>query len=263
MRALILAAGRGQRVGDLTDHTPKCLLQVAGRTLLDRQLAALRAADLHDIAVVRGYCGHRLEGCDDLPLIDNAGWQLSGVCASLMSGRAWLDGEGGIVAYSDLVYTSDAIFELLRHTGDIVILYDPYWHALWRRRMAEPLSDAECFQLHPDGSVAKIGGTAHCIAEIRGQYMGLLRFSASGWTTLTGAFEALPASLRRSIDMTGMLQVLASSGIRVDAVATRGAWMEIDTAADLALCEQMIEAGELDPIPRIRQSTDRIRHGGD
>jgi choline kinase len=180
-----------------------------------------------------------------------------------MSGRAWLDGEGGIVAYSDLVYTGDAIFELLRHTGDIVILYDPCWHALWRRRMAEPLSDAECFQLHPDGSVAKIGGTAHCITEIRGQYMGLLRFSASGWTTLTRAFEALPATLRRSIDMTGMLQVLAAMGVRIDAAATRGAWMEIDTAADLGLCEQMIEAGEFDPVPPNRQLIDRIQHRGD
>src|SRR5262245_51565658 len=176
MRALILAAGRGQRVGALTNDTPKCLLHVAGRTLLDRQLAALQAADLHDIAVVRGYCGHRLEG-RNLPLIDNAEWQRSGICASLMTGRAWLDGEGGIVAYSDLVYTRDAIFELLRHVGDIVILYDPCWHDLWRRRMSDPLSDAECFQLHPDGSVAKIGGAAHCITEIGGQYMGLLRFS--------------------------------------------------------------------------------------
>jgi choline kinase len=262
MRALILAAGRGRRVGDLTNDTPKCLLRVAGRTLLDRQLAALRAAGLHDIAAVRGYCGHRLEG-RDLPLIHNADWQRSGICASLMTGRAWLDGEGGIVAYSDLVYTCDAIFELLRHTGDIVILHDPSWHALWQRRMSDPLSDAECFQLHPDGSVAKIGGVAHCITEIGGQYMGLLKFSASGWTTLTTAFEALPASLRQAIDMTGMLQVLASIGIRVDATATRGAWMEIDTAADLALCEQMIEAGEFDPAPRSRQSADHIQHGGD
>jgi L-glutamine-phosphate cytidylyltransferase len=246
MRALILAAGRGLRVGDLTDHTPKCLLHVAGRTLLDRQLATLREAGLHDIAVVRGYCGHRLED-RNLPLIDNADWQRSGICASIMSGRAWLDGQGGIVAYSDLVYTSDALFALLRHAGDIVILYDPCWHALWQRRMADPLSDAECFQLHPDGSVAKIGGTAHSITEIRGQYMGLLKFSDSGWTTLTRAFEALPASLRQSIDMTGMLQVLVSTGVRVDTAATRGAWMEIDTAADLHLCEQMIEAGEFDP----------------
>jgi choline kinase len=245
MRALILAAGRGRRVGDLTNDTPKCLLPVAGRALLDRQLGALQAAGLHDVAIVRGYCGHRLED-RNLALLDNADWQQSGICASLMSGKAWLDGEGGIVAYSDLVYTCDAIFDLLGHTGDIVILYDPCWQALWQRRMPDPLSDAECFQLHPDGSVAKIGGAAHCIREISGQYMGLLRFSAAGWTTLTTAFEALPVSLRRSIDMTGMLQVLATMGVRIDAAATRSAWMEIDTATDLALCAQMIEAGEFD-----------------
>ncbi|MBV9563482.1 MAG: phosphocholine cytidylyltransferase family protein [Bradyrhizobium sp.] len=256
MRTLILAAGRGQRVGDLTDDTPKCLLRVGNRTLLDRQLDALRAADLHDIAVVRGYCGHQLEG-RNLPLIDNPDWQCSGICASLMTGRAWLDGWGGIVAYGDLVYTRDAVFELLRHPGDIVILYDPCWYALWRRRMPNPLSDAECFQRHPDGSLAQIGGTPSDILEVGGQYMGLLKFSAAGWTTLASAFDALPAPLRRSIDMTGMLQHLISREIRVEAATASSAWMEIDTAADLALCEEMIEAGEFDFFarnpPTIRQ----------
>ena len=41
MRAIILAAGRGSRMGDLTEEYPKCLTQFAGRTLLEWQLSAM------------------------------------------------------------------------------------------------------------------------------------------------------------------------------------------------------------------------------
>ena len=43
MRALILAAGRGSRMGALGDERPKCLVELDGKPLLDRQIAALRA----------------------------------------------------------------------------------------------------------------------------------------------------------------------------------------------------------------------------
>ena len=54
MKAIILAAGKGTRLngGGLK---PKCLYEVAGQTLLDRQLAALLEAGLNEIVIVVGY----------------------------------------------------------------------------------------------------------------------------------------------------------------------------------------------------------------
>jgi MurNAc alpha-1-phosphate uridylyltransferase len=51
MRALILAAGRGERLRPLTDHTPKPLLQVRGKTLIEWHIEALARAGVRDIAV--------------------------------------------------------------------------------------------------------------------------------------------------------------------------------------------------------------------
>lgn len=59
-RAFILAAGRGERMRPLTDHTPKPLLSVRGRPLIEHHLAALAAAGVREVVVNLGWLGERL-----------------------------------------------------------------------------------------------------------------------------------------------------------------------------------------------------------
>jgi choline kinase len=58
MRAILLAAGIGKRLRPFTDHSPKCLIEIGGRTLLDRYLEALGAAGITEAVIV---VGHRKE----------------------------------------------------------------------------------------------------------------------------------------------------------------------------------------------------------
>ncbi len=60
MRAVLVAAGRGTRLGALTESTPKPLLEVAGRPILVRILDALHAAGLRDVAIITGYRGEMI-----------------------------------------------------------------------------------------------------------------------------------------------------------------------------------------------------------
>jgi choline kinase len=55
MKAIILSAGQGSRLGHLTADRPKCLIEFGGRTLLDRQLDSLEANGVHDAVVVTGF----------------------------------------------------------------------------------------------------------------------------------------------------------------------------------------------------------------
>lgn len=61
MRAMILAAGRGQRMRPLTDHTPKPLLQAGGKPLIVWHIERLVAAGMHDIVINCAWLGERLQ----------------------------------------------------------------------------------------------------------------------------------------------------------------------------------------------------------
>ena len=60
MKAIILAAGIGKRFKEETDHRPKCLIEVSGKTLLERTLTALGAAGVTDAVIVIGYRGEMI-----------------------------------------------------------------------------------------------------------------------------------------------------------------------------------------------------------
>ena len=61
MKAIILSAGQGSRLGHLVDDRPKCLIDFSGRTLLDRQLDSLEANGVHEAVVVTGFHDELIE----------------------------------------------------------------------------------------------------------------------------------------------------------------------------------------------------------
>jgi MurNAc alpha-1-phosphate uridylyltransferase len=61
MKAMILAAGRGERLRPLTDHTPKPLIQAAGKSLIEYQIEALARAGIHHIIINHAYLGEQIE----------------------------------------------------------------------------------------------------------------------------------------------------------------------------------------------------------
>ncbi len=61
MKAMILAAGRGERMRPLTDHTPKPLLEIAGKPLIQYHIEALRAAGIHELIINLAHLGERIQ----------------------------------------------------------------------------------------------------------------------------------------------------------------------------------------------------------
>ena len=88
-RAIVLAAGRGERMRPLTDEMPKPMVRVDGRRIIDTLLAALAAAGIPEIYVVRGYLGEKLDALKEeyptLHFIDNPHWHEANNISSLLA----------------------------------------------------------------------------------------------------------------------------------------------------------------------------------
>lgn len=241
MKAIILAAGRGSRMKTLTEHRPKCFVKVRGRTLLERQVAALRGAGIGEVGVVRGYRGDAFDGLG-FSLFDNKHWQDTNMVSSLRCADEWLGQFDCIVSYSDIFYGVDSIKQLASSTAPLAIAYDPEWRWLWSRRFADPLTDAETFRLDAASHIVEIGRKPNSYDEIEGQYMGLLRFTPRVWRQVTAYLDGLAPAVVRKMDMTTLLNGLIGIGVAVAGVPISEAWGEVDSESDLTLYEALVES---------------------
>lgn len=245
MKAIILAAGRGSRMHKATGDRPKGLVEVAGKALLDRQIASLRLAGIEEIAAVIGYRGDQI-ATRSLTTFTNSRWAETNMVASLTCAAEWLRSGPCLVSYSDIFYRPEAPKALMAATADISVTFDPNWLTLWAKRADDPLGDAETFRLGPDGGLAAIGARPMSLAEVEGQYMGLLRITPTGWAAVERLLESLPAERRDRLDMTSMLSGLLERGQPVQAIAAPWPWGEVDTESDLALYDSDPAAFGLD-----------------
>ena len=232
MHVVILAAGRGSRMGRLTRARPKAMLPLAGRSLLAWQRAALAAAGVDRVTVVTGHA-HAAVAAEGCRIVHNDAWQDSGPIASLRCAGPAALGDF-LLVYGDGVFHPSFAQALAASRADVAITVDRQWHALWRRRFDDVLADAESLR-HADGRLIEIGHRADDIAAIEAQFTGLVRFSAAGWARAERILGALPEDRRRRIDTTTLIAGLLDAGMAVETIAVDGRWCEVDSARDLAL----------------------------
>jgi choline kinase len=245
MRALILAAGRGSRMGQLTDDRPKCLIELEGKPLIERQIAALRRGGVDEIGVVRGYRAEMID-FPGLSYFANERWAETNMVVSLAVAATWLRSGPVIVSYADIFYRSELVRGLAGAPGQLVISYDRAWRRLWTRRFADPLADAETFRIDAVGQLLEIGGRTKQIEDIAGQYMGLLKFTPPAWSAVETLLNTLEAPVLDRLDVTGLLRrLLTRKEFPIGTFGTDGQWGEIDNPEDVALYRNMVRKGEL------------------
>jgi choline kinase len=245
MRAVILAAGRGSRLGHLGEGCPKCLVELEGKPLIERQIAALRRGGVDEIGVVRGYRAQMI-AFPGLSYFTNQRWAETSMVMSLAAAADWLRSGPVIVSYGDIFYRNELVRGLAVAAGQLIITYDRDWRRLWTRRFVDPLADAETFRIDAAGQLLEIGGKTTRIEGIQGQYMGLLKFTPSAWSAAETLLSSLEAPVRDRLDVTGLLRrLLAEKKLPIGTFATDGQWGEIDNPEDVTLYHNMVSEGEL------------------
>jgi L-glutamine-phosphate cytidylyltransferase len=274
-RAIIVAAGRGSRLGDKTEEIPKCMVKVAGRSILHHQLSALAAAGVDDVVVVRGYRGDLIDG-DGHPLrfVENPEWPRNNILNSLLYAEQEM-GEGFFFSYSDIVYAPQVAADLVKAAraasagGPPVaaaLIVDRRWDEAYQGRTLHPISEAELTKVQEDADadadadaatrtrgprISQVGKLAVAPAEAAGEFIGLAWFSTEGARALRAVWHQAMAAggpespfgrakVLRNAYLTDALNAMCAAGHRLLPVFIDGQWREIDTGQDLAAAETVV-----------------------
>lgn len=237
LKVVILAAGEGTRLRPYTLDRPKCMVEIDGVSLIDRQLEVLKSEGIGDIVIIGGYKSEMLKR-GDIKLKVNARYFETNMVWTLFSAEEELEGDI-IVSYGDIVYSKNILKALIKSKADIAVTIDMKWEGYWRERNENPLDDAETLKLRKDGTISEIGQKPSSLEEIEGQYMGLMKFSSEGVRQIKSAFHSALESgklLGKEVEnsyMTDLLQSIVNIGGKVASVQIDEDWVEVDTVEDL------------------------------
>lgn len=224
MRALILAAGRGERMRPLTDTTPKPLLAVGGRPLIEWHLQALAAAGITEVVINHAWLGERIEAA----LGDGGRFGLQIRYSPEPPGA--LETAGGIV--NALPLLGEAPFLVVN--GDI---WTDYAFARLPTALGGDLAHLVLVDnppQHPQGDFRLAGGRVHAEGAPRLTFSGIGVYSPALFAGLPPGRRPLAPVLRE-----------AMAGGRVSGEHHRGRWFDIGTPERLAGLDALL-AGERD-----------------
>jgi choline kinase len=248
MKAIIVAAGMGRRLAPYTDDRPKCLVEVNGRSILQRQLDAYRACGVDEINIVRGY-RKELIAVDGARYFDNDAFRDNNILCSLFYAEAAMDGEF-LFSYSDIVFRADAVRAALDTPGDYALVIDRLWHEAYVGRAQHPVEEGEVARVD-EGRVTVVGKKTVPPAEASGEFIGLARFSARAVENMRERFHARRrelegkpygrAPLFAKAYLTDLLNDLIATGEIMRPAFIDGGWREIDTVEDLERAARVVD----------------------
>jgi phosphoenolpyruvate phosphomutase len=245
MKAVIIAAGRGNRLMPETDNKPKCLLKVGGKTIMERALEVFRECGVKDVVVVRGYRGDLID-YTGVKYYENTDYDNNNILRSLFYAEDEIDGEF-IFSYSDILYKKDVVEKLLQSQTDISLIVDTDWLTHYEGRYQHPIAEAELVTVE-NNRVTKIGKDVALPEDAHGEFIGLAKFSKEGAEILRSNYRRIAkryhdkpfqraASLEKAY-LTDMIQELIDRGYVVTSVDIKGGWAEIDTPQDLRRAQE-------------------------
>lgn len=250
MKALILAAGSGTRMGKYTENLPKGMLNVNGKTLIERQLETLHAAGIEDIAIATGYKSEKIS-YTGVKYYHNSEYASTNMLETIMCAKEFLN-DDVLIAYSDILYTPELVKKCVNADYDVGVAVDKDWKKLWKLRYDTTEFDLESMNVDNSGTIQELGKEVETSKGLDYRYIGLIKFSKKGLNTMFDVYHSRhgktwPQSGKefKKGYMTDLLSELIHAGTAVKAIISEGGWAEFDTTQDYERLSEALKQGKI------------------
>ena len=260
MQALILAAGMGKRLKELTQNNTKCMVKVNGVTLIDRMLHQIERQHLSRMIIVVGYEGKKLidyintlDIQTPITYISNPIYDKTNNIYSLALAKDWLCKEDTLLFESDLIFEDSVLESLVNDPRETLALVDKY----------ESWMDGTCVKLADDDSIeAFVPGKKFKFNEIQDYYKTVniykfsKQFSETHYVPFLDAYQSALGENEYYEQVLRVITMLDEPVIKAKRLDGQR-WYEIDDIQDLDIAESIFTPDE-DERVRLLQG----RYGG-
>jgi choline kinase len=241
MKAIIIAAGLGSRLGSVTENLPKCLIDFDGKPLLQIQIDILNSFGITDISVIVGYKREKVN-VGNVKYYVNDDYLNNNILESLFYAEDELN-DDVIVSYCDILYEKKVISKIMQARDDISLVADVQWKDTYVGRVDHPLSEAENVVFDSNYHATSIGkGLPLEQVNTLAEFIGMFKLSAVGCEQLKICYHQSKvaykgkvfhkAALFQRSYITDIMQELVDQGVPVSCTTIENGWREIDTLED-------------------------------
>lgn len=240
MQAIILAAGMGKRLKELTRNNTKCMIKVNGVTLIDRMLHQIQNQNVSRIVIVAGYEREKLKDYistlgikTPIIYIDNPIYDKTNNIYSLSLASDYLCQEDTLLFESDLIFEDAVLDVLVNDPRPTLALVDKY----------ESWMDGTCVKIDENDNIsAFVPGKKFKFNEIKDYYKTVniykfsKEFSESHYVPFLKAYEKALGENEYYEQVLRVITMLDNPGIKVKRLDGQR-WYEIDDIQDLDIAE--------------------------
>lgn len=260
MQAIILAAGMGKRLKELTSGNTKCMVKVNGITLIERMLRQLDSLGLNRIVIVEGYEGEKLIDYistlnvnTPIKFIDNPIYDKTNNIYSLALASEELLEDDTLLLESDLIFEDSVLHALMDDPRDTLALVDKY----------ESWMDGTCLTLDSEDNILSFVPGKKLRFEELGEYYKTVNiykfsrhFSATHYVPFLSAYTKALGNNEYYEQVLRVITMLDDPEIKAKRLNGEK-WYEIDDIQDLDIAESIFAPDEDDRVKKLQS-----RYGG-
>lgn len=260
MQAVILAAGMGKRLKELTQNNTKCMIKVNGVTLIERMLHQIERHKLSQIIIVVGYEGKKLIDYistlniqTPIEYINNPIYDKTNNIYSLALAKDWLCKDDTLLFESDLIFEDSVLDALISDSRDTLALVDKY----------ESWMDGTCVKLGKDDSIEDfVPGSKFKFNEIKEYYKTVniykfsKHFSETHYVPFLNAYQTALGQNEYYEQVLRVITMLDDPEIKAKRLEGER-WYEIDDIQDLDIAESIFTPDEDERVKKLQG-----RYGG-
>jgi len=248
MIVIILNAGSGTRLGELTKNLPKGLLDINGKSLIERQIENFSSKNIEKILLIVGPNSDKFN-LKNVDYVFDETYNEHEQLGSLFAAKKFMINDV-IISFGDVLVEKNVFEQIIKSSFDIGLAIDLDWKKNYIGRSMHPESEADLVKIESDLIIKIQKNLVKKDVEKIGEFLGIMKLNKNGVKIFVETYNKLQelhnekfhtADSFNKAFLTDFIQELIDREIPINPILINGKWLEIDTSQDLDNARQKIK----------------------
>ena len=248
MIVIILNAGSGTRLGELTKNLPKALLDINGKSLIERQIENFSSKNIEKILLIVGPNSDKFN-LKNVDYVFDETYNEHEQLGSLFAAKKFLINDV-IILFGDVLVEKNVFEQIIKSSFDIGLAIDLNWKQNYIGRSMHPESEADLVKIESDLITKIQKNLVKKDVEKIGEFLGIMKLNKNGAKIFVETYNKLQelhnekfhtADSFNKAFLTDFIQELIDREIPINPILINGNWLEIDTSQDLDSAREKIK----------------------